>query len=73
MTAPEYTLAAACPECGRRPRIRLYPATILRYADVEPDEPVMAYRCGNSKCKAVFSLAAVAIQFAFRAAGRRAA
>jgi hypothetical protein len=69
----EYTLAAVCPECGRRPRIRLYPATILRYADVEPDEPVMSYRCHVDGCHAIYPLAAVAIQFAIRTRKRDAA
>jgi hypothetical protein len=52
-----YLLAAVCPSCGRRPRVRLMPAGLRRHDDLEPDEPVQTYQCHTHGCQTIYPLA----------------
>ena len=56
-----YELAASCPDCQRRPRLKLYPRALKRFDDMEPDESVMSYRCHVCR-HSIYPLAAVAFQ-----------
>jgi hypothetical protein len=64
-----YLLAAVCPSCGRRPRVRLHAAGLRRHDDLEPDEPVQTYQCHVTGCRTIYPLAALAFQRAERVPG----
>jgi hypothetical protein len=63
-TAKWYRLAACCPVCRRRPKVRLRAAMIELANTREPDDVLLSYECHGRDCTARYEIAAVAYQLA---------
>lgn len=61
-TAQWYRLAACCPSCRRRPKVRLRAAMIELANLKEPDEVLESYECHGRDCDAKYEIAAIAYQ-----------
>lgn len=63
-TAKWWRLAACCPKCRRRPRIRLGLAMLTHARTLEPDDEAISIQCHGRDCDHLYTVAAVALQHA---------
>jgi hypothetical protein len=60
-TAQWYRAAWKCPDCGRRPRLRLSAAMLALAWTSEPDTVLLNYECHGQGCACVFPLSALTV------------
>lgn len=53
-------LAVECPECGRRPNLRIFRSALEKHRDDDPETPVQTHQCTG--CGEVYVITARAFQ-----------
>jgi hypothetical protein len=61
-----FRLMVVCPVCGWAPALTAYGAQIEAARDLEPDTPLLQYKCQHRRCTTIFPVAADAFQRAER-------